>query len=173
MRPLLLALVLAACAPKTDNAPLTFDEDFAGAPAAAPAPAATPAASAEAPPGPGLRTGTIARAHLVAVLDAGPGAFLRELEVTARLDGDRFTGWQLVRVIDRGGPLGGLDLAPGDVLVRLNGRSLATPDQLQAAWDALRTADELVAELDRRGARVTLRFAIDPPVGGAAVTTRP
>ena len=75
---------MAACAPKTGNAPTTFYEDLGG-----PAVAATPAPVTPPAPAPVVRTGTIARAHLVAVLDAGPGAFLRQLEVTARLDGDR------------------------------------------------------------------------------------
>src|SRR5689334_17732811 len=38
-----------------------------------------------APPGKGLRTGTIARDRLIAVLDAGPAVFLRQFEVTPHM----------------------------------------------------------------------------------------
>ena len=74
-----------------------------------------------APVGKGLRTGTIARDKLVAVLDAGPGTFLRQLEIAPRLDRERFVGWQLVQLIDHAGPLVDLDVAPGDVLLAING----------------------------------------------------
>ena len=88
MRPLLAAvLVLAACAPKVATTP-SFDEELetrrAPAPAEAPAPPRP-----EAPPGKGLRSGTIERAKLVAVLEGGPGTFLRQVEITAHMDGDR------------------------------------------------------------------------------------
>ncbi|HEY6179093.1 MAG TPA: hypothetical protein VIX73_31785, partial [Kofleriaceae bacterium] len=117
-----------------------------------------------APPGKGLRSGTIERAHLVAVLDAGPGNFLRQLEVTPRLTGDRFVGWQLVQLIDRTGPLGDLDLAPGDVLLAVNGKPVARPEQLQVLWDSLRTANEVTAQLWRGEQKLELRFAVQPPV---------
>src|SRR5512138_407456 len=107
MRAGLLALAIlvpTACGPKVSTAPRAFDDDLdvRPAPTAAAAPptpsrpadAARPAPAAA--PGKGARTGTIARARLVAVLDAGPGMFLRQLEVSPRLAGNRFIGWQLV-----------------------------------------------------------------------------
>ena len=114
----------------------------------------------EAPPGKGLRTGTITRARLLAVLDGGPGAFLRQLEVTPKLDGDRFIGWQLVQLLDRSGPLVDVDVIPGDVLLAINGKPLARPDQLQAIWDSLRTANALEADLWRGDSRLSLKFTI-------------
>lgn len=117
---------------------------------------------AVAPPGKGLRTGTIARARLLTVLNAGPGHFLRQLEVTPRLSGDRFVGWQLVQLIDRSGPLGDVDLASGDILLAINGNPLARPEHLQAVWDALRTANEVTAHLWRGDQKFDLRFKIEP-----------
>ncbi|HSN29896.1 MAG TPA: hypothetical protein VLT45_26595 [Kofleriaceae bacterium] len=113
--------------------------------------------------GKGLRNGTIERARLIAVLDGGPGAFLRQLEVTPRMDGDRFVGWQLVQLIDRTGPLVDVDVAPGDVLLAINGKPVSRPDQLQAVWDSLRTANELDADLWRGADKLRLSFTIDPP----------
>jgi type II secretory pathway component PulC len=172
MRASLLAVLAVACAPRGSSAPRPIEHDL-DAPEVAPsgaapseASAAPPAAAprAVAPPGKGLRTGTIARAHLVAVLDAGPGTFLRQIEVAPRLTGDRFVGWQLVQLIDRSGPLHDVDLVPGDVLLAINGKPLARPEQLQTLWDSLRTANEVTAQLSRGATSLELRFAIDPPL---------
>jgi hypothetical protein len=166
MRALLLAVVVA-CSPAVAPKQSTFDEDLGGkqeAPATAP-PVTAP--RVEAPPGKGVRSGTIERAKLVAVLDGGPGAFLRELEVTPHMDGNRFVGWQLVQLLDRNGPLIGIDVVPGDVLLAVNGKPLSRPDQLQTVWDSLRTANAINAELWRGNAKLELSFTIDPPVAPA------
>ncbi len=177
MRAGLLALValVAACGPKVSMAPRAFDDDLdsrpepaatadAPRPAETPRPADAPRPAPAAPPGKGLRTGTIARARLVAVLDAGPGTFLRQLEVAPRMAGDRFVGWQLIQLLDRSGPLHDVDLAPGDVLLAVNGKPVARPEQLQALWDSLRTANEVTAQLRRGDQPLELRFTVQPPV---------
>jgi type II secretory pathway component PulC len=156
--------LLAACGPKVAPRPV-FDEDLPrestttvteAPPAEAPRPVA--------PPGKGLRTGTIERAKLLTVLDAGPGVFLRQLEVTPRLDGNRFVGWELVQLLDKTGPLYDVDVVPGDVLLTVNGKPISRPDQLQAVWDSLRTANELRAQLWRGEAKLELAFAIEPAI---------
>ncbi len=167
MRAGLLALATFACGPAVSTAPRPIEHDLDVPQAPAPAVIAADSAGAPrgvAPPGKGLRTGTIARARLVAVLDAGPGTFLRQLEVAPRLAGDRFIGWQLVQLLDRTGPLHDVDLVPGDVLLAINGKPVSRPDQLQALWDSLRTANEVAAQLSRGDLALELRFAIDPPL---------
>ena len=164
---LLLVVALTACAPKVSTLPPTFDEDL-GEPTPV-AVAAEPLTDAQRPvaaPGKGLRSGTIPRDRLVAVLDAGPAQFLRQLEVTARMNGERFVGWQLVQLLDRAGPLYDVDVVPGDVLLAINGKPLSRPDQLQSIWDSLRTANTVQAQLWRGDAKFTLDFAIEPPVSG-------
>lgn len=172
MRGLLLAACLVACGPKVAPTGTVFDEDLeskhteptAEAPAEAPRP--------EAPAGKGLRTGTIERAKLIAVLDGGPGTFLRQMEVSPRMDGERFVGWQLVQLLDRTGPLHDVDVAPGDVLLAINGQSISRPDQLQTIWDSLRTANEVRAQLWRGNGKLELAFAIEPKVEAAPPTTK-
>lgn len=169
----LLCLALLACGPKVDPQNPSFDDDLGGKREApngattAATPQAAPAAPAPerpvAPVGKGLRSGTIERARLVAVLDSGPGAFLRQLEVTPRMDGERFVGWQLVQLIDRTGPLVDIDVAPGDVLLAINGKPISRPDQLETVWESLRTANELDADLWRGKDKLRLSFTIDPP----------
>ena len=165
MRAALLAVIaLAACAPKVQpTGPIRYDEELASKPGgiANTEPAVT---RVEAPAAKGMRTGTIERAHLVAVLDAGPGAFLRQFEITAHLDGERFVGWQLVQLLDHAGPLAALDIVPGDVLLAVNGNPLSRPDQLQTMWDGLRSANEVTAELWRGNAKLELKFEVTPKI---------
>lgn len=171
--PCLALAAVAACGPKVAPKASAFEEDLPTEHAEASAAPAevSPRARPDAPPGKGLRTGTIDRAKLVAVLDRGPGAFLRQLEVTPHMDGNRFVGWQLVQLLDRDGPLVDVDLVPGDVLLAVNGRPLARPDQLQAVWESLRTANELRAQLWRGDAKLELAFAIEPEVEPGARPT--
>lgn len=98
------------------------------------------------------------------MLDAGPGTFLRQLEVAPRLLGDRFVGWQLVQLLDRQGPLHDVDLVPGDVLLAINGKPLSRPDELQTLWDSLRTANEVTVQMSRGDQKLEMHFTIEPPV---------
>lgn len=166
MRAGLLVLVALACGPKVLNTPRAIDDDLEARETAAPVKKAEPGDEQRvvAPPSKGLRTGTIARARLVAVLDAGPAAFLRQLEVAPHMAGDRFVGWQLVQLLDRSGPLHDVDLVPGDVLLAINGQPLSRPEQLQTVWHSLRTANEVTAQLWRGDTKFELHFTIEPPV---------
>ena len=157
-----VAVALVACGPKVSPRPVSYDEDLGAATQPTPAVAAAPAERPVAPPGKGLRTGTIPRDRLVAVLDAGPAQFLRQLEVVAKMNGDRFVGWELVQLVDRKSPLFDVDVAPGDVLLAVNGKPISRPDQLQTVWDSLRTANEVTAQVWRGNAQLTLAFAIEP-----------
>lgn len=167
MRTVLLSMVFfpwaAACAPKVSTAPSRFDDMELNKHQRMPEQTAeqvTPP-RAEAPPGKGLRQGTIARSRLNAVLDAGPGSFLRQLEVAPKKQGDRFVGWELVQLIDRASPLIDVDLVVGDVLLAINGKPISRPDQLQTVWESLRTANEVTAQLWRGDAKLTLAFTVD------------
>jgi hypothetical protein len=175
MRPLLASLVVVvACGPKVAPKSTAFDEDLpADKTVENVEPAAVEPPRPEAPPGKGLRTGTIERAHLIAVLDQGPGAFLRQLEVTPRMDGNRFVGWQLVQLLDPQSPLRDVDVVRDDVLLAVNGKPLTRPDQLQSVWDSLRTANEVRALVWRGDAKLELAFAIEPKVDAAAMPAAP
>ncbi|HET9620585.1 MAG TPA: hypothetical protein VFP84_04390 [Kofleriaceae bacterium] len=165
---LTLLMSAAACAPKHAVGPAPREDDLELPPGArSPESVATSAPEPDAPrpiaaPGKGLRTGTVARARLLAVLDAGLGNFLRQVEVAPRQRGERFVGWQVVQVLDPSGPLHDLDVMPGDVLLSVNGQPLARPEQAQAMWDSLRAANEVTAQLWRGPAKLELKFTVDP-----------
>ncbi len=169
VRALLCLTLLTACGPKVSPKSTVFDEDLPRERTTAITEAPVEEARPEAPPGKGLRSGTIERAQLIAVLDSGPGAFLRQLELAPRLNGERFVGWQLVQLIDRAGPLHDVDVVPGDVLLAVNGKPLSRPDQLQTIWDSLRTANELRAQLWRGETKLELSFSIEPKVDPATL----
>jgi hypothetical protein len=167
-----LSLGALACGPKPQ--PRDPDDDLDVHAAEAPAaPAAEPAARPIAPPARGARTGTIARDRLLAVLKAGPGMFLRQLEVTPRRTGDQVVGWQLVQLIDPDGPLHDVDVIPGDVLLSINGKPVIRPDQLWSVWESLRTANQVVAQMWRGNQQLELRFTIEPAVAQPAPTPAP
>ncbi len=167
MRAVLLAL-LVACGPKVSTKPPTFDEDLAKREQPAPPPVDELTMERQvAPPGKGLRTGTITRDRLIAILDAGPASFLRNFEVNAKMSGDRFVGWELVQLVGRDNLLYDLDLAPGDVLLAVNGQAISRPDQLQTLWDSLRTANAVTAQLWRGQTKLTLDFAVEPKLPAA------
>jgi hypothetical protein len=173
MRHVAFVILLAGCGPKVQTGPATFDEDLGPRQRAEPAALAPQPERQVAPVGKGLRTGTIERAKLLAVLDSGPATFLRQVEVAAHIENDRFVGWQLVQLLDHAGPLGDVDVAPGDVLLAINGRPLSRPDQLQAVWDSLRSANQLKADLWRGNGKVELAFTIEPAVQGATQALPP
>jgi type II secretory pathway component PulC len=101
----------------------------------------------------------ISRSQLLPVLAGGPGAFLQKVDVAPRFADGRFQGWRLAKLDER---LAGGDLRPGDVIVRVNGRSVEKPDQLMEVWQSLKAAPVLELELLRNGAPMTLRWPIEP-----------
>lgn len=120
----------------------------------------TPSVPEPAPsPAPPERRGTIARAELDRVLDAGLGRFLQSVTTEPHLDGRRFVGFRVLEL--RGELFAGVDLAPGDTIVRVNGMPIERPEQALAAWNALRVASELTLDVLRDGQARQLRFAIE------------
>jgi hypothetical protein len=129
-----------------------------GTPAREPEHAREEAIEEPAPP-PLESEGTILRAELDAVLEGGLGRFLQHLRTAPHLDEGRFIGHRIV-ALDEGGIFEGVDLAPGDTLLRINGMPIERPEQALAAWDALRVASELTVDFLREGEARQLRYAI-------------
>ncbi len=87
--------------------------------------------------------GALWRDDVDAVVDGGLGRFLGFVTVEPRLEGDTFVGWQIVelRPVDT---WTGVDLAPGDVVTRINGRPLERETQAFDAFRSLKGSDKLV-----------------------------
>jgi type II secretory pathway component PulC len=112
----------------------------------------------------GVRRGTIERAVLDAVLDRGPGSFLGGFELAPHFRGQRFAGWAIVRFLESGRALRSVDLRPGDVVMTVNGYTIARPRHLQELWLELRMSQAIVVQAERAGQPFELRFdVIDSP----------
>jgi hypothetical protein len=150
------AVQLACGGPQQEPAMVGDDWSNAAEPPAPPPPDAAP---------PRVREGTIDRAALDRVLAGGPGRLLATVEVRARVVKRTFSGWEVVRA-----PWPEVDLVPGDVVLLINRRTLERPLELESLWGELRTADAIVAEVERGPERFTLRFAV---VGAPAAAAPP
>jgi hypothetical protein len=112
--------------------------------------APTPAARVALPP-PGAPPGHLVRADVDHVLvTQGPPWVLRRVlsEEVIRADG-KFAGWRLVGLPEEWRDI---DLKPGDVVTRVNGLPLETPDEAWEAWKSVGRSPELKITLMRDGA---------------------
>lgn len=111
------------------------------------------------------------RPILNVVLDAGPGALLAEVPLRPVRDGNgKFAGFA-VESIFGGNPMAArFGVKPGDVLLKIAGQRLVTPGDLSVIFGKLRTANELVVDVRRRGEALSFRCPIvetnagEPPV---------
>jgi type II secretory pathway component PulC len=148
---LALAMAVIGCAQTSGRPAFPEPREDETAAQGTTAPRAEPAAAAK----PGLH-----RQELTAVLDRGPGAFLQSVRVRASLGGGSFSGWEILSLDAEDGRFERVDLGPGDVVTRINGRVVERPEQLSEVWESLRGATELVVEYRRHGELRELRFPI-------------
>ncbi len=164
MKRLALLLLVAGCAERTpppDEPMIDLDDDQRAEPASPPV-----VEKKAAPEVPRRRSGEIPRADLDRVLEAGPGRLLARVQVKASVTKGRFIGWEVVR-----NPWAEVDLLAGDVILSVNGRTLEHPLELKVLWDDLRKANAIAVDLDRKGEKLHLEFAIVPAVAAPAPQT--
>ncbi len=128
-----------------------------------------PAAAAPPPRGPLARSGSILRADLDTVLDAGPAVFLSGLRIDAEIQDRRLRGWRIRAFWPDDPRFARVDLLPGDLVLSVNGRLIVRPEHLQRVWDSLRDATGLVVEVERAGSVYRLEYTIvdSPPLPGS------
>jgi len=132
-----------------------------GGEAARPAQSAPKALPAPAPAKAALPAGTLSRADVNAVLDAGFARFLQTLEVEPALDAGRFRGWTIVEL--RPVPLWSeVDLKSGDVVTSVNGLPIERDTEAFDAFESLRNAPELTVAYARAGTERRLSYRIVP-----------
>lgn len=154
MHRLLILIILAGCAHKAE----TRDE-----PRATELPPVAEAPTEIASEAPARAPGTVSRAEVDAVLARSPGVLLAEVEPEPRFVSGRFHGWRLTRFFPRDARFSTVDLKAGDVVTKINGRSVEKPEQLMQVWNSLKTAGELTLDVERNGAPRTLRWTIVAP----------
>jgi len=151
--PLLAALALGSSGCGSSDAgappvksPAQATQDLPKAPPPPPAPAAPP--------------GHVARATVDRVLTQyGPPWLLRRVMYEEVFDAKgKFAGWRLTGVPEEWSDI---DLQPGDVVKRVNGQPLETPDQVWEAWKATAKERAIRVSLERDGAAKELVIPID------------
>lgn len=151
----LAAMVAAGCAssPYPD-----IDEPMPpGAMAAAQAPVATPLPASSS--GVVAQQGTLQRADVERVVDAGLGRFLSNVAIEASVSAGRFAGWSIVQ-LQPPELWRGIDLRPGDVVTRINGMAIEREGEAYDAFQAVRQAPTLEVSYLRQGKPRTLRYTI-------------
>ena len=131
----------------------------AAAPRATTPDAAKGAAKAE-PPRPPVPPGHVARQDVdLALTRLGlPWLFRRVMREGAFDKAGKFAGWRLTGLPEE---WSSFDLRPGDVVKRVNGMPLETPDNAWEAWKSMAKARELRVSLERDGAARELVLPID------------
>ncbi|UQA58833.1 serine protease [Polyangium aurulentum] len=147
----LLAVLVAGCGASEAGS------DKAKAPASPPKPAPAGEAAASAPKTPPDR---LRREDLKTVLPSGLPWLLRRVWPEEVFRDGKFVGWRLVAIPEE---WTGLDLRPEDIVTRVNGKPLETPEQVWEAWTSLATATELRVAYDRNGQARELLLPIEGP----------
>ena len=134
-----------------------------GCGSSAPEPARTPAppvaaAKPASVPVPGSAR-TLRRADVVSIVDAGFGSFLERVQVEPALDAGRFRGWTIVELAP---PefWQAVDLKPGDVVTAVNGMPIERDMEAWAAFESLKTAQQLGVSYYRAGTERKLAYRI-------------
>ena len=103
--------------------------------------------------------GTLQRADVERVVDAGLGRFLEHVSLEPSLSGGKFVGWSIVELSPRE-LWQGIDLQPGDVVRSVNGMAIEREVEAYDAFQAVRQAAVLEVTYLRRNQPHTLRLTI-------------
>jgi hypothetical protein len=106
-----------------------------------------------------VAVGTLQRADVERVVDAGLGRFLGHVALEPSLPGGKFAGWSIVG-FDPPEFSGSMDLQPGDVVTKVNGMAIEREIEAFDAFQAVRQAPQLEITFLRQNQPRTLRFTI-------------
>jgi hypothetical protein len=108
-----------------------------------------------------VKPGILGRAELVRLINAGLPRWMQGVEGDRALANHRFQGW-LIKSLYPGDPCyQDIDLRPGDVVQKVNGKSIEKPEQAFDVAEALKTAPAIVVDFLREGKpqRITIAIA--------------
>lgn len=159
----LALLILCAIGTSCATAPQTTIPPLGEGPTPTPITSAPPTIAPVAPPAvctSFARPGVLKRSVLNRTVDHGLGHWLGGVVVDPDVQQRRFRGW-IIRSLYPDDPCyRQIDLLPGDVVIRVNGKSIERPEQADAVFNGLRTAPSLVVELIRDKAPRTVTLPI-------------
>ncbi|MCG8420024.1 MAG: hypothetical protein MJE77_19010 [Proteobacteria bacterium] len=164
-------LGISGCGPAVQLEPAPFDEDDPRALSGSLARAEPQSSPSTRPVPRRLRRSAVSRRALHAVLDRGPGPFLRGVELAPHFRDGRFDGWKIIQFMPGETRFDTYDLVPGDIIGPVNGQLVVKPPQLVALWTQLRSADVIVVEVMRSGHTFELRLQVTDAAGQPAADT--
>jgi hypothetical protein len=153
-------LLIASCASTVAQAPDPEPVGTAPTPMVlTPAPKMIPSIPAPtqaepAPPQPCtmfVRPGVLRRTALVRLIDAGLPRWMQGVEGDRALANHRFQGWLVKSLYPNDPCYQDIDLRPGDVVQKVNGKSIERPEQAFDVAESLRTATAIMVEFLREG----------------------
>jgi S1-C subfamily serine protease len=107
------------------------------------------------------RPGAVKRSALVRVIDAGLPRWLQGVEGDRALANHRFQGWLVKSLHPQDPCYRDIELRPGDVVQKVNGKPIERPEQAFDVVESLRKASSLVVDYlrDGKAQRMTLAIA--------------
>ncbi len=103
----------------------------------------------------------IKRKQLDAFLAKGPAQALRALQVQPAFEGSRFVGYEIVRIPSQASSPRVLGrFLPGDIIVSVNGQSIARPEDYMSVWNKLSQHHQITMALLRQGQHLDLVWPI-------------
>jgi hypothetical protein len=155
--PLLFVAACASSAYPSVNDPMPPPDPASIRGAGAPKPGRARAGTQQT--GAAVTNGTLQRADVERVVDAGLGRFLGYVALRPSLSAGRFLGWS-IEGLQPPELWQGIDLRPGDVVTRINGMAIEREMEAYDAFQAVRQAPVLEVTYLRQNQPRTLRFTI-------------
>lgn len=103
--------------------------------------------------------GTLQRADVERIVDAGFGRFLTHVDVEPSVSAGKFKGWSIV-ALQPPELWSGIDLQPGDVVTRVNGMPIERELEAYDAFQSVRAANKLEVSYLRQNQPRTLTYVI-------------
>jgi type II secretory pathway component PulC len=104
--------------------------------------------------------GVLRRSSLVRVIDAGLPRWMQGVQGDRALSNHRFQGW-LIKSMYPGDPCyQAIELREGDIVQKINGKSIERPEQAFDVAQSLRTASSLVVDFLRGGKAQKMTLSI-------------
>ena len=109
-----------------------------------------------------LIEGTMTRAEVAKVIEAGPQRFIASLRVEPHIVKGKFIGYRLAGVTTDGPLVNSQSVLPGDIIMSVNREPLERPDQFMRAWEVAKSASVIEVLLLRGPQRLLYRWKILP-----------
>jgi S1-C subfamily serine protease len=108
-----------------------------------------------------VKPGVLRRTALVRLIDAGLPRWMQGVEGDRALANHRFQGWLVKSLYPNDPCYQDIDLRHGDVVQKVNGKSIEKPEQAFDVAESLRTAPAIMVEFLREGKpqRLTITVA--------------